>query len=48
MADTERARRVRNGESLTLGSNTENVKLKQCNMYLVFVKPDDGPLHASN
>ncbi|HSY18079.1 MAG TPA: DUF4982 domain-containing protein [Candidatus Acidoferrales bacterium] len=42
------ARRARNGESLTLGSNTENPKLKACNMYLVFVKHDDGVLHASN
>ena len=30
-------RRVRSGESLTLGSNTENRKAKSCNMYLVFV-----------
>lgn len=42
------SRRARNGESLTLGSNTENPKLKACNMYLVFVKHDDGVLHASN
>jgi len=42
------SRRVRNGESLTLGSNTENAKLKSCNMYVVFVKHDDGLLHASN
>ena len=31
-------RRVRSGESLTLGSNTENRQLKACNMYVVFVK----------
>jgi beta-galactosidase len=31
-------RRVRAGESLTLGSNTENRALKVCNMYVVFVK----------
>jgi len=42
------SRRVRNGESLTLGSNAENAKLKSCNMYVVFVKQDDGLLHASN
>jgi beta-galactosidase len=42
------SRRARNGESLTLGSNTEDPKLKACNMYLVFVKRDDGVLHASN
>jgi len=41
-------RHARNGESLTLGSNTENQKLKSCNMYVVFVKRDDGPLHAGN
>jgi len=42
------SRRARNGESLTLGSNTENPRLNSCNMYLVFVKRDDGLLHASN
>jgi hypothetical protein len=42
------SRRARNGESLTLGSNTENPRLNSCNMYLVFVKHDDGVLHASN
>ena len=31
-------RRVQGGESLTLGSNTEDRKLKSCNMYVVFVK----------
>jgi len=41
-------RRARGGESLTLGSNTENRSLKSCNMYVVFVKRDDGSLHASN
>jgi beta-galactosidase len=41
-------RHVRGGESLTLGSNTENQKLKSCNMYVVFVKRESGPLHASN
>lgn len=30
-------RRAPQGESLTLGTNTENSKLKACNMYLVFV-----------
>lgn len=42
------ARRVHNGESLTLGSNTENRQLKSCNMYVVFIQRDDGALHASN
>ena len=42
------SRRARNGESLTLGSNTESQKLKSCNMYVVFVKHDDASLHASN
>lgn len=42
------ARHVHSGESLTLGSNTENRQLKSCNMYVVFVKRDDGSLHASN
>ena len=31
-------RRVHGGESLTLGSNTEDRRLKSCNMYVVFVK----------
>jgi beta-galactosidase len=31
-------RHVHGGESLTLGSNTEDRRLKSCNMYLVFVK----------
>jgi beta-galactosidase len=31
-------RRVHSGESLTLGSNTEDRRLKSCNMYVVFVK----------
>ena len=31
-------RRIRNGESLTLGSNAEDRRLKSCNMYIVFVK----------
>jgi beta-galactosidase len=31
-------RRVHGGESLTLGSNTEDGRLKSCNMYVVFVK----------
>jgi len=42
------ARRARKGESLTLGSNTENRQLKACNMYVVFVQRDDGSLPASN
>lgn len=40
-------RHVRSGESLTLGSNTENRQLESCNMYLVFVKRDDGALRSS-
>ena len=35
-------RRVGRGESLTLGSNTEDRQLKSCNMYIVFVKPAAG------
>ncbi len=35
-------RHVRSGESLTLGSNTENRQVKSCNMYLVFVKSADA------
>jgi beta-galactosidase len=31
-------RRVHGGESLTLGSNTEDRRLKSCNMYVIFVK----------
>jgi beta-galactosidase len=31
-------RRVSGGESLTLGSNTDGLRLKSCNMYIVFVK----------
>jgi beta-galactosidase len=42
------ARRVRGGESLTLGSNTGNRNLKSCNMYVVFVQRDDGSLNAVN
>ncbi len=31
-------RHVHGGQSLTLGSNTEDRRLKSCNMYVVFVK----------
>jgi beta-galactosidase len=31
-------RRIHSGESLTLGSNVEDRRLKSCNMYIVFVK----------
>jgi len=31
-------RRVQKGESLTLGSNAEDRRIKACNMYVVFVK----------
>jgi beta-galactosidase len=41
-------RHMRSGEGLTLGSNTEDRRLKSCNMYVVFVKRDGGALHASN
>jgi beta-galactosidase len=40
-------RPVHDGESLTLGSNTENRQLKSCNMYVVFVKPARPPSRAS-
>jgi beta-galactosidase len=40
-------RRVRSGESLTLGSNTENPKLKSCNMYIVFLRRDDNSSASS-
>jgi beta-galactosidase len=32
-------RRLRNDESLTLGSNAASPQFKQCNMYIVFAKP---------
>jgi beta-galactosidase len=37
---------VQSGESLTLGSNTENRQLKSCNMYVVFLKPGEPSLQA--
>ena len=40
-------RRVRSGESLTLGSNTENQRLDSCNMYVVFIKNGSQPVEAS-
>lgn len=40
-------RHVRNGESLTLGSNTENRQYKSCNMYVVFIKNEGQPAEAS-
>ncbi len=39
-------RQVQSGESLTLGSNTENRQLKSCNMYVVFLKPGEPSLQA--
>ena len=42
------ARHAHSGESLTLGSNTGDRRLKACNMYVVFVKRDDSSLHARN
>jgi beta-galactosidase len=35
-------RHVHVGESLTLGSNTEDRRLKSCNMYVVFVKGEEN------
>jgi hypothetical protein len=40
-------RHVRSGESLTLGSNTEDRRLKSCNMYVVFVKRDGPVIQAT-
>jgi len=40
-------RRVRNGESLTLGSNTEDRRLKSSNMYIVFLNRTEGASRAS-
>jgi len=39
--------RVRSGESLTLGSNTDNRQLKSCNMYIVFLKRAGSAIQAS-
>ena len=41
-------RRVRNGESLTLGSNTEDRRLKASNMYIVFVNGAEGAPRAGS
>ena len=41
-------RRVTGGESLTLGSNTEDRKLKSCNMYIVFVKQAEPEKRAGS
>ena len=40
-------RHVHSGESLTLGSNTEDRRLTACNMYVVFFKQTDGELSAA-
>lgn len=40
-------RHVHSGESLTLGSNTEDRRLTACNMYVVFFKRTDGELSAA-
>jgi beta-galactosidase len=40
-------RRVRNGESLTLGSNTEDRRQKSSNMYIVFVNSAERATRAS-
>ncbi|HEY4414717.1 MAG TPA: DUF4982 domain-containing protein [Verrucomicrobiae bacterium] len=39
-------RTVQSGESLTLGSNTEDRSLKSCNMYLVFLRT--GPTYQAS
>jgi beta-galactosidase len=36
-------RRVREGESLTLGSNTSDLRLKSSNMYVVFISESGSP-----
>ena len=41
-------RRVQGGESLTLGSNTEDRKFKSCNMYIVFVKQTEPEKRAGS
>ena len=41
------ARRIRTGESLTLGSNTEDRRLKSSNMYIVFVTRTGNGSRAS-
>jgi beta-galactosidase len=40
-------RNVHGGESLTLGSNTENQQVKSCNMYIVFVERNADGLQAN-
>jgi beta-galactosidase len=40
-------RHVRGGESLTLGSNTEDRRLKASNMYIIFVNRAEGSSRAS-
>ena len=39
-------RQLRRGESLTLGSNTENNRLKSCTMYVVFVNRAESAVAA--
>jgi beta-galactosidase len=41
-------RHVHGGESLTLGSNTEDRRLKSCNMYVVFVKAAEAVRRAGS
>jgi beta-galactosidase len=36
-------REIKNGESLTLGSNVENSAIKKADMYVVFIGPDHDP-----
>src|SRR5262249_24903435 len=36
--------RAKTDESMTLGTNTENSRIKACNMYVVFVKSSSGLL----
>jgi beta-galactosidase len=41
------SRRLQTEESLTLGSNADDPRFKSCNMYVVFVKPDEKLYNAS-
>ena len=40
-------RHTQRGQSLTLGSNTEDLRAKSCNMYIVFVKRSDSSLQSA-
>jgi beta-galactosidase len=41
-------RHLRNGESLTLGSNADDHTAQSCNMYVVFLKRDEGAFRAGS